>query len=82
MSRSRRHTPACGCTTARSEKSDKQIEHRRLRSNARDALSTGDYERAEYDRRDSIWRWAKDGKQWFAGLRRTDAPYYRRLMRK
>jgi hypothetical protein len=38
MSRSRRKTPICGITTARSEKQDKRIANRRLRRRVRSRL--------------------------------------------
>jgi hypothetical protein len=38
MSRSRRHFPACGITTARSEKEDKRIHNRRFRHRIKQAL--------------------------------------------
>ena len=39
MSRSRRKTPVCGITTARSDKEDKRLNHRAERAAVRDALA-------------------------------------------
>ncbi|RRJ96005.1 hypothetical protein Ga0100231_018805 [Opitutaceae bacterium TAV4] len=82
MSRSRRRTPCGGITTARSEKSDKQDAHRRLRTRLRSALAR----QQEQPEADSVWPgprdvsdpWAmaKDGKCWF------DPRQHPNLMRK
>lgn len=42
MSRSRKHTPVSGNTTAVSEKSDKKIWHSRMRARQRDQLAHAD----------------------------------------
>ena len=63
MSHSRRHAPVCGFTTCRSEKEYKQREHRNLRVALRTALTHEDWYRAEYDVRESVWEWGKDGRQ-------------------
>lgn len=67
MSRSERHTPISGITTARSEKRDKQRWHRRLRAAVREALARGDEVMpVERDVSDP-WSMAKDGKTWWSG---------------
>lgn len=74
MSRSRRKTPICGITTARSEKDDKRRANRKLRR-----LTRTDPEKNLVMRDVSdVWSFAKDGK-W-----RIDptAPNLLRLMRK
>ncbi len=82
MSRSRRHTPMCGITTARSEKADKRQANRRLRVRSRSTTA--------HVGSDSItdliwpgmrdvsnpWSMAKDGKLCFDPVR------WPRLMRK
>jgi hypothetical protein len=80
MSRSRRHTPVCGITTARSEKADKRQAHRRLRARARSVAARA------HPERDAVWPglrdvsdpWsmAKDGKRAF------DPARWPRLLRK
>lgn len=80
MSRSRRHTPICGMTTARSEKGDKRQAHRRLRARTRTVAAR------DHPGTDSVWPiprevsdpWdmAKDGKLAF------DPRRHHRLMRK
>lgn len=69
MSRSYRHTPICGVTTARSEKEDKQIEHRKWRAAVHEALAHEDWFRASFNVPTSGW-FDKDGKQYFG------IPYY------
>lgn len=80
MSRSRRHTPICGNAKARSEKWDKQNDHRRCRTRLRVNLAHKDYEAAEVDERVNVWKYNKDGKHWFGGF--VDDEYERKLMRK
>jgi hypothetical protein len=68
MSRSRRHTPITGITTAKSEKRDKVMAHRRERRVVKVIL--------EYYSDDTLlpapklfgdpWGADKDGKHWFA----------------
>ncbi len=80
MSRSRRHTPVCGITTARSEKADKRQAHRRLRARTRSVAARA------HSETDTVWPglrdvsdpWAmaKDGKRPFNPVR------WPRLMRK
>jgi hypothetical protein len=83
MSRSRRHSPFCGITTARSEKADKRDANRRLRVRLRSAVarvasSDADAVPAWPELRDvsNIWIMAKDGKFRFNPAR------WPRLMRK
>lgn len=78
MSRSRKHTPIGGITTARSEKADKRLGNRRLRRRVKVKLWVGEEEVADtldlvYDH----WNAAKDGKGWFG-----DNPKAHEWMRK
>lgn len=68
MSRSRRRTPICGVTTARSEKSDKRIWHKRARARIRVLLhGTAPDDTPHLDDRQvsNPWSMAKDGRQWY-----------------
>lgn len=79
MSRSRRHTPIIGITTADSEKWDKRHANRSWRAAIRSALREGEHEAAQSRHAFSDpWDMAKDGKKWVGRLvRRLPA-----LMRK
>lgn len=83
MSRSRRHTPVCGITTARSEKADKRQANRRLRVRLRSTVArtlrtVSGAEPLWPGIRDvsDPWAMAKDGKL------RFDPAHWPRLMRK
>jgi hypothetical protein len=66
MSNSYRKTPIIGTTTADSEKKDKQIANRRLRSKVKQLLKLGDYDWLPTIRDVSnVWDFAKDGKRFF-----------------
>jgi hypothetical protein len=80
MARSRRKTPICGITTARSEKQDKKIWHSRYRAAVRTHLrSNRDQDLMPLPREVSnVWDFAKDGKQRLA----PDSRHYSRVMRK
>lgn len=67
MSRSFRHTPVAGITTAQSEKDDKRRANRRIRSVNRQRVRAG---LDPLDRRQlsSPWGFAKDGKMWWGDL--------------
>lgn len=73
MTRSLRKTPIFGMTNARSEKQDKKLWHKRMRTQERTSLaSTSDlYAHIPMVERDVSNRWAmsKDGRQYF-GLER------------
>lgn len=83
MSRSYRHTPIVGITTARSEKQDKRIWHGRFRSHERDHLRTCQdweaYLTTHFRSVSNPWSMDKDGRQ-FLDLRRR--PRLKRYMRK
>lgn len=65
MAHSKRKTPICGNTTARSNKAFKTIEHRRARAATRAAIIS-DAEVMPHDKETgSPWASPKDGKQWF-----------------
>lgn len=74
MSRSKRSTPVCGRTSARSEKQDKRLYNRRYRHICKQALHS-DPEREllpllrEYS---NIWAMGKDGKFRFDPLKRPE----------
>ena len=71
MSRSHRHNPVGGLTTARSEKEDKRIANRTLRAHVRTRFAMHGDERPLPTLRDVSDRWsmAKDGKFRFDQLR-------------
>lgn len=79
MSRSRRRTPVCGITTARSEKEDKIAAHRRERRRVHTVLGVEPARDLLPHRRElsNVWSYAKDGKQ-YLGPR----PEYQRYLRK
>jgi hypothetical protein len=58
MSRSRRHSPFIGMTTAQSEKDDKRLARRRLRQ--RDKRTEGPVDKREVS---EVWTFDKDGRQ-------------------
>lgn len=81
MSRSHRKTPICGITTARSEKFDKKMWHKRLRTKEKIRLEhedTEDFIPIHKHKVGNVWSMQKDGKQRFD----KDSPYYEKLMRK
>ena len=78
MSRSRRHTPIAGITTADSEARDKALHHRRRRRVARHHIARGDEDIP--DLRGNPCEWAKDGRRWYGT---PDCAWFRpKLMRK
>lgn len=81
MSRSNRRTPVTGITTAPSEKRDKQLAHRRLRTFNRAQLTADHDDTALMDDRiaGNPWSAAKDGKRWWS---RQDIAEMPELMRK
>ncbi len=78
MSRSRRRTPVCGITTARSEKADKVAAHRRERRRVHVALGVEPAREVLPHRRElsNVWSYAKDGKQYLGP--RTRPEYLRK----
>lgn len=65
MSRSRRHTPLMGLTTAHSEKCAKRMGNRRLRTHVRRQLHGGAEDVwAPLDQFYDHWNGPKDGQQW------------------
>ena len=79
MSRSRRSFPACGITTARSEKQDKRIYNRRFRHRSKQSLVAFDPEADVLPvlrELSNVWSMTKDGKMIF------DPQKYPKLMRK
>lgn len=79
MSRSRRKTPICGITTARSEAFDKQVWHRAYRRAER-VRAEHDPDSEPHDQREftSAWVRQKDGKQYVSADRERRA----KMMRK
>jgi hypothetical protein len=67
MSRSFRHTPSFGITTARSEKRDKRLANRRHRRITRVALAQGDEVLPLLRELSNVWGFDKDGKLWWPG---------------
>lgn len=68
MSRSYRHTPILGITTARSEKQDKRKANRDLRRGVKVLLIQEDYDEASYlglDDVSNLYSFAKDGKNYY-----------------
>jgi hypothetical protein len=78
MSRSRRHTPIVGVTTAGSDKRDKVRAHRRERRAVKVYLSQQGTDESVPPGRTlhDVWTFAKDGKQ------RIDPDEFPKLMRK
>lgn len=68
MSRSYRKTPKCGVTTARSEKRDKAMSHRKTRARTRQAMLAPEDEATpplHHREATNPWSMGKDGKQRF-----------------
>ncbi len=80
MSRSRRKTPKCGNTKARSEKHDKALSNRKMRAMAAQSAKNQDEDEATPPEKSreavNTWQMDKDGKQWF------DPKKFPELMRK
>lgn len=79
MSRSRKFFPACGITTARSEKQDKRVYNRRFRHRSKQKLTTFEPEADVLPvlrELSNVWSMAKDGKMIF------DPQKYPKYMRK
>ena len=71
MARSRKKTPVCGITTARSEKHDKRLANRKVRRavNQELAVSAAPDLLAHQRELTDPWTMAKDGKTWFDARR-------------
>lgn len=85
MSRSRRHNPFHGMTTAESEKKDKRIANRKLRAITRDTLKhiqrDADVDGIEFlnlEEVSDVWTMDKDGRVRFD----KNSEYYEKIMRK
>ena len=78
MSRSRKKTPVCGITTARSEKQDKRLANRRLRRGQKQAVERGDELLPLMREKSNVWSFAKDGRQMID----TSKPWSKKAMRK
>lgn len=76
MSRSRRRTAIRGITTARSEKTDKQVSHRKVRRAVRQRVLEADAPLPLERELTNPWSMAKDGKKHF------DPARFPALMRK
>ncbi len=84
MSRSRKHTPISGITTAKSEKWDKRACNKIIRLRVKKILRS-DYE--EYleplpNECRNIWSMAKDGKRYWNPKKFASLPWYTKMMRK
>jgi hypothetical protein len=77
MSRSRKHTPISGHTSARSEKRDKRAANRKLRRRIKATVQTNPEAESMPELREvsNVWGMVKDGKHYF------DADQYPTLMR-
>ncbi len=86
MSRSRRHTPICGITTARSEKADKREANRRLRVRLRSAVARTVATVSATTAADPVWPGLRDVSDPWAmakdGKLRFNPTRWPRLMRK
>ena len=82
MSRSRRHTPITGITTARSEAFDKKIWHRAFRAKNRSwSYVDSEGSPAPHVKESSDpWKMSKDGKASWHGMEARS--FYAKLMRK
>jgi hypothetical protein len=78
MSRSYKHKPITGWTTAESEKQDKRYCNRRLRRKANKGLLEDDYVHPKKQEITDVWSMDKDGKQVIS----ADSPYYRKSLMK
>lgn len=79
MSRSRKSFPACGITTAQSEKQDKRIYNRRFRHRSKQKLMNFDPQGDVLPvlrELSNVWSMAKDGKMMF------DPQKYPKLLKK
>lgn len=80
MSRSNKKIPICGCTSCKSEKSDKQFAHKKFRRVNKVRLTTLQEFFVEREI-SNLWRdYGKDGK-WYVGAL-EDKEYLTKLMRK
>lgn len=64
MSRSKKHTPVSGHTTATSEKEDKQRANRVYRHKVNIELKQGEEVLSELKEVSDVWDFAKDGKRY------------------
>ena len=88
MSRSRRHTPISGITGAESEKKDKKIANKQMRTRTRDLLRAAMHADEEEDlvfpdhlnEVSDVWDANKDGKHYYGAHESED--WYKRMMRK
>jgi hypothetical protein len=64
MSRSFRHVPITGITTAASDRPGKVLGHRRSRAAARTAMAAG-AEAPSHRLTENPWTYPKDGKRWW-----------------
>ncbi len=86
MSRSYKHLPICGIA-GHSDKKDKRIANRRVRTNVRRRIRTAetldDFDTLPRLRELSdVWGFSKDGHSWFGHLADRRPALYRELMRK
>lgn len=65
MSRSRKKNNAGGVTTAKSEKEDKRIWHKRMRTRTKQAIHNGD-EMPHENEVSNPWNMSKDGKTFYS----------------
>lgn len=77
MSRSTRHTPCGGITTAESEKWDKRKANRRFRRQTKEAVAA-DSEPPVVRETSNVWCFAKDGKRFFDADNEVDKKWMRK----
>lgn len=80
MSKSTRNNPAGGWTTAKSEKYDKMVAHRRFRRREREAIHHGREPPVSLRQVSNVWDFNKDGKRWFGY--HPEEEWWQRFMRK
>lgn len=74
MSRSRRHTPICGISKAKSDKPEKILAHRAFRAALRRVMARGEHEMPSHRQYGGSWTMAKDGKQFLTAATRAKYP--------
>jgi len=84
MSRSKRHIPICGVTTAKSEKKDKRIYNRILRRKTKELIRKKEIDKLPKSLKEivDVWSMDKDGKMMFDNLKQEYPYLYNKCMRK
>jgi len=88
MSRSRKHTPIFAMACAKSEKFDKILMHKKIRSKSKQILKDVDDidpDTIIFPTKDEVmnqWDMAKDGKGYYSPYKEGDKEWYKKGMRK